>query len=251
MMYVLMQTQSGPMLVPMQQQQQQFPCYLQPQVMPYFQQPMMQMPMMMPMAAPQMQLPPPPQRIPPQPQDEALLIKEMEWYLRDHCGGGSTSFINLQRIIREAVPCLVEKVIPAYENSWHRFITRCTSLVLFHYSHDDVARLNLTTWADEHEARIRLEETPQSVCEGHDATRAAEYASKLHELLDTCAEAVHEKGTVEVAVLSKIIAEKLPFFDGITKSSLKRVLSRTPNSALWVSGNFVKPRRMIDNMNVT
>ena len=214
--------------------------------MPYFQQPMMQMPMMVSMGLPHAQRvtpPPKPRPTPPQAQDEALLIKEMEWYLRDHCGGGSTSFINLQRNIRDAVPCLVGKVIPAYENSWHRFITRCTSLVLFHYSHDDVARLNLTTWADEHEARIRLEETPQVVCEGHDAARAAEYASKLPELLDACADAVREKGIVEVAVLSKLLAEKVPFFDGITKSTLKRVLIRTPNSTLWVTGSYVKPRR--------
>ena len=111
-------------------------------------------------------------------------------------------------------------------------------------NNDDVARLNLTTWADEHEARIRLEETPQAVCDGHDAARAAEYASKLHELLDACTEAVREKGIVEIAVLSKIIAEKVPYFDGITKSSLKRILSRTPYSALWVTGSFVKPRRL-------
>jgi hypothetical protein len=175
---------------------------------------------------------------------EAVLLKEMETYLREHCGGGSTSFVKLQRYMKDTFSFIVDKIIPSHQHSWHRFLAvSAPRFTLFHYQACDVERLGLGDWADEHEARICLVEISHEECEFHDVQNARVHAAKVSELMEICGEAVREKGTVEVAYLAKLLVEKLPFFDGITKSALKRILSRTPSSTVWVSGNYVKCRR--------
>ena len=43
--------------------------------------------------------------------------------------------------------------------------------------------------------------------------------------------------------LRDVIGSKIPYLAGISKSALKRLLLKLPDSPLWVTGNVVKPRR--------
>jgi len=192
-----------------------------------------------------LQQPPVPEVIPQcSPPEVRALLEAMESFLDR--GGCSMSFVNLQRNLKGIVPTLVDRVIPTFGNSWHRLIQGCPSLVVFHYTREDVERLRIGQIANEHEARIRFSVFSKEDSEEQDRQRAEQYPDRLSDLVAVCTEVVEQKGLVELTVLARVVAAKIAYFRGITKSSLKRILGR---SSLWVSGKFVSARRTIDPKN--
>eukprot|EP00759_Apiculatamorpha_spiralis_P028992 PhF_6_TR31415/c4_g1_i1/m.46053 len=180
-------------------------------------------------------------------QERALLDAVIQ-YINEHNEGGSTSFSALQIQLRETHVNLVVEGLARFESSWHRWLGLCPNLTLLQYSEEDINRLSLHGWAERGELRIRLSASKQY--QQVDSDKATKHREAVNLAQKICVEAVRSQGPVTVTDLQDKITAKYPYFSGISKSALKRMVLSIPESPLWVTGNVVKIRLPKDQLTV-
>jgi hypothetical protein len=174
---------------------------------------------------------------------EQRLKDAIHRYVLENNPKGSVNLVHMQTHLRETCADVVKDGLQRFENSWQLWLSVCQTVQLFQYAEEDITRLLLDGWAEANDTRIRLSTSRK--WEEYDGRAAKEFNESVGKAQLACVEAVLIRGAADIADLRDIVAERVPYFQKISKNALKRILLRIRDSPLWVTGTVWKPRRFL------